>query len=274
MNRLERRLSDLRARGERGLAPYVTAGDGGLETTLAVLHALDQAGAVCVEVGLPFSDPIADGPVLQAAADRAIAAGTTFSGVLGMLARFREESQMPVAVMAYANGLLARGWEESCRAIAGAGGDGLLVADLPVEEGQEMASAARAAGLAPVFFVSPTTSEARMARAVEMSRGFVYAIGRFGVTGARTEIGAEAQAFLARVRKQAKNLPVAVGFGISTAGQVAEAVRHADLAIVGSALVQRVHEAEAFAPDIAGAAGAARDFVRELMKGLPACTPR
>ena len=253
----------------RGLAPYVTAGDGGLETTLAVLRALDRAGASCAELGLPFSDPIADGPVLQAAADRALAAGTTFDGVLGMLARFREKSALPVVIMSYANPLLRRGWEASARAIREAGGSGLLVADLPVEEGDAMRAAAEDAGLAPIFFVSPTTSEARMTRAIEASRGFVYAIGRFGVTGARTTLDPAAQAFLARVRERSNGLPVAVGFGIATAEDVRAAVEHADLAIVGSALVQRIHEAfEAGGGKPAAAAQAAEDFARELMEGI------
>lgn len=269
MNRLETRLSAMRARGERGLAPYVTAGDGGLETTLAVLHALDRTGAACVELGLPFSDPIADGPVLQAAADRALAAGTTFEGVLATLARFRAESAMPVAIMSYANPLLRRGWEASARAIARAGGDALLVADLPVEEGQAMRAAAIDAGLAPIFFVSPTTSAERMSRAIEASRGFVYAIGRFGVTGARTKLDPAVQAFLARVREQSNGLPVAVGFGIATAEDVAAAVEHADLAIVGSALVRRIHAALAAGRGRpAAAAEAAEAFARELLKGI------
>ncbi|MFN0009146.1 MAG: tryptophan synthase subunit alpha [Planctomycetota bacterium] len=264
-----RRLAEMRERGQRGLAPFVTAGDGGLETTLAVLHALDRAGATCVELGLPFSDPIADGPVLQAAADRALAAGATFERVLEMLTSFRRESAMPVAIMTYANPLLRRGWAVSARAIAKAGGDALLVADLPVEEGDAMRAAAIDAGLDPIFFVSPTTSPERMSRAIESSRGFVYAIGRFGVTGARTELDPAAQSFLARVRDRSNGLPVAVGFGIATAADVRAAVEHADLAIVGSALVQKIHAAfEAGGRRPAAAAQAAEAFARELMKGI------
>jgi tryptophan synthase alpha chain len=266
VNRLETKLRALRARGDRGIAPYVMAGDGGLDRTLEVMRALDDAGCACVELGLPFSDPIADGPVLQAAADRAIDAGTTFEGVLGMLARFRDESAVPVVVMTYANLLLRRGWAESARAIAEAGGDGLIVADLPVEEGHEMARAAIAADLAPIFFVSPTTSEERTARAVQASRGFVYAIGRLGVTGAATDLEGEAQEFLARVRRQAKTLSLAVGFGISTPQAVGAALKHADLAIVGSALTERI-QARLDAPG-----EAARSFLRELVKGIPPCT--
>ena len=252
----------------RGLAPYVTAGDGGLDATLEVLRGLERAGAACIELGLPFSDPIADGPVLQAAAQRALAARTTFEGVLGVLVRFRKESALPVVVMSYANPLLRRGWEASAVAIREAGGDGLLVADLPVEEGEEMRAAAERAGLAPIFFVAPTTSPDRMARAIAASRGFVYAIGRFGVTGGRTALDPAAEAFLARVRRLARDLRVAVGFGIATHADVATVLRHANLAIVGSALVQKVHEAfEAGGRRPEAAGRAAEAFVRELMGG-------
>ena len=269
-NRLERTLAEGRRRGSKGLAPYLTAGDGGLGTTLAVLHALAEVpGVACAELGLPFSDPIADGPVLQVAHERALAARTTFGGVLECLGEFRAACALPVVVMTYANPLVRRGWEESCRALADAGANGLLVADLPVEEGADMAAAAEAAGLCPIFFVAPTTSEERMRRAISASRGFVYAIGRFGVTGAGARLDGAADDFLRRVRSAAGELAVAVGFGIATPRDVAAATRAADLAIVGSALVQRVHEAferEGRRPE--AAAEAARAFASELSRGL------
>jgi tryptophan synthase alpha chain len=267
-NRLERGLAERRRRSAKSLAPYLTAGDGGLETTLAVLRALAEVeGVACVELGLPFSDPVADGPVLQAAHERALGEGTTFAGVLECLRRFRAGSGLPIVMMTYANPLVRRGWRESCRAIAEAGADGLLVADLPVEEGFEMAEAAVEAGLCPVFFVAPTTSAERIERAISSSRGFVYAIGRFGVTGAGPRLEDGADAFLRRVRAAAGNLPVAVGFGISSPRDVAAATRSADVAIVGSALVQRVHEAfERSGPE--AAVEAARAFASELSRGL------
>jgi tryptophan synthase alpha chain len=269
-NRLERTLAERRKRSAKGLAPYLTAGDGGLETTLAVLRALAGVeGVACVELGLPFSDPIADGPVLQAAHERALAARTTFGGVLESLGRFRAESALPVVVMTYANPLVRRGWKDSCRALADAGADGLLVADLPVEEGEEMAAAAEETGLCPIFFVAPTTGEERMRRAISASRGFVYAIGRFGVTGAGARLDGDAEGFLRRVRSAAGELSVAVGFGIATAQDVAAATRTADVAIVGSALVQRVHDAsEGAGRRSEAAADAARAFASELSRGL------
>lgn len=272
INRLQTRLSALRAQGRCGLAPYVTAGDGGMETTLAVLRALDRASVDCVELGLPFSDPIADGPVLQAAAERAIAAGASFDRVLSLIARFRREapaSELPIVLMGYANPLLRRGWEASCAALAEAGADGVLVADVPIEEGAPLAEAAEKAGIAAIFFAAPTTADERLAAAARLSRGFLYAIGRLGVTGARASVDPAQAAFLDRVRAAAGDLPVAVGFGLSTADQVRAVAAHADLAIVGSAMVDRVHRAfTASGGDAQAAARAAEDFARELTKGL------
>ena len=271
-NRLETKLAALRAEKRCGLAPYVTAGDGGLETTLAVLRALDRAGVACIELGLPFSDPTADGPVVQASAERGIAAGASFDRVLDLLARFRREApagQVPIVVMAYANTLLRRGWDGSCKALAEAGADGVLGVDVPAEEGRALAAAAESAGIAAIFFASPTTEADRLARSVQLSRGFLYAIGRLGVTGARAAIAPTQAAFPDRVRAAAGDLPVAVGFGLSTAEQVRAVAGHADLAIVGSAMVTKIHAAfVASGGDAEAAARAAEDFARELAEGL------
>jgi len=270
-NRLVARLDAEKRAGRRGVAPFLTAGDGGLERTLACLRALDRAGAACAELGLPFSDPIADGPVLQAAADRALEAGTTYASVCELLRAFRAgdahhpASALPIAIMSYSNPLLVRGLERSARELASAGADAWLVPDVPLEEGDELRAAGAAAGLACIAFVSPTTDDARLERAAHASRGFLYAIGRFGVTGTSTDLDGDAQSFLARVREACGELPLAVGFGIDTPAKVRAAVRHADLAIVGSALVQHVHEVGG---DACAAAGAAEHFVRDLRRGL------
>ena len=268
-NRLERRLAELRKAGQAGLAPYVTAGDGGLETTLAVLRALEEGGATCVELGVPFSDPIADGPVLQAAATRALEAGTTLRGILEMVGRLRAAgSELPVALFSYANPLVRLGWAEAARRSAEVGVDAWLVPDLIPEEAGEMRAAALDAGICPIFFVAPTSSKERIAAAAEASRGFLYVIGRVGVTGGRTELDVAALAFLERVR-QATELPLAVGFGLSSAEQVAAVTRHADLAIVGSAYVTRLHRA--FTDAGGSPEAAAREaalYLRELARGL------
>jgi len=274
MNRLVERTQALRHESRRGLAPFLTAGDGGLERTLTILRALDDEGVACVELGLPFSDPIADGPVLQAAADRALAAGTTFAGVCQLLRNLRagdrsfRPSTLPIAIMSYANPLMVRGLERSAHELAAAGADAWLVADLPIEESDAMRAVSEAAGLAPIFFVAPTTSDARARAAAEASRGFLYAIARFGVTGASTaslDRDRDADEFLARSRAICGELPLAVGFGIDSAEKVRAAVRHADLAIVGSALVDAVHRAGGSARD---AVDAAQGFIRDLQAGL------
>ena len=275
-NRLVTRLDALARSKQRALAPYVTAGDGGIARTLAVLRALDAGGAACVELGIPFSDPIADGPVLQAAADRALACGTGFAQVLELLRSLRSgdrsaaASTLPIVVMSYLNPLLRQGLGHALDQLARAGADAILVADLPIEEASELERAAQHSGLAPIFFVSPSTSPERVARACRSSRGYLYAIGRFGVTGAGASLGEEAQEFLQRTKRAAGTLPVAVGFGISSGADVRAATRHADLAIVGSALVAAIHAAApASGPEHdARAARAAGDFLRELSKGL------
>jgi len=267
--RLEARLAALRADGRAGIAPYVTAGDGGLDTTLAVLEALERGGATCVELGVPFSDPIADGSVLQAAAQRALAGGTHLSGVLEVVRELRARGgELPVALFSYANPLLRLGWEEAARASAAAGVDAWMVPDLVPEEGEAMTAAAQEHGIAPIFFVAPTSSPGRIERAANASRGFLYAIGRVGVTGRETTLDQATLAFLDRVRA-ATELPLAVGFGLRRAEQVAAVARHADLAIVGSAFVQRLHEAfEAGDRDAAAAAREAETYLAELRLGL------
>ncbi len=268
-NRLEKRLAELRAEGKAGLAPYVTAGDGGLETTLAVLRAIDACGASCVELGVPFTDPIADGPVLQAAAHRALEAGTTLRGIFQLVADLRKTgSELPVALFSYANPLVRLGWKDAARLSAEAGVDAWLIPDLIPEEAEEMRGAAIEHGLAPIFFVAPTSSPERIAAAAEASRGFLYVIGRVGVTGNRTELDGSTLEFLGRVR-EACDLPLAVGFGLSTPTQVAAVTRHADLAIVGSAFVQRIHETWQRAGHFTGAAAEeAIVYLNELSTGL------
>ena len=267
-NRLEAVTRKLRAEGRRGLSPYVTAGDGGLDRTRQLLHALERAGAHCCELGVPFSDPIADGPLLQAAADRALAAGTDVDGIFAMVRQFREEGgQLPIAMMSYCNPLGHRGWPEACAEAAGVGVDALILPDLPVEEGEPVRAAADAAGLCTIFFAAPTSSDERVRRAVEASRGFLYVVGRTGVTGAGTTFDNSAQSFLERVAGLAGDLPTAVGFGISSAADVAAATTHADIAIVGTALVRHIHEA---GQDDSAAVAAAESFVRDLVTGLGA----
>ncbi|MDP7246206.1 MAG: tryptophan synthase subunit alpha [Planctomycetota bacterium] len=260
-NRLVEKMNALRSDNRSGVAPYVTAGDGGMETTLSVLHALDQAGASCIELGIPFSDPIADGPVLQAASERALASGASLNSALAMLSRFRTEGgQAPIAVMSYANPLVRNGLSETAQRVADSGGDALIVPDIPLEEGAMLEEACALCGLCPVFFAAPTSSDERIQEAGARTRGFLYVVGRVGVTGAGTTFGEETQSFLNRAQKLSQ-APIAVGFGISSPESVRAAVQNADLAIVGTALVQRLHESNKPAIE-------ADSFLRELLQGL------
>ncbi len=270
--RLEAKTAELTRGGRCGLAPYVTAGDGGLDRTLAVLQALEGAGADCVELGLPFSDPVADGPTLQAAAQRALAAGTTFQGVLELIERLRGAGgQIPLLAFCYANTIVSRGARAACAQLAAAGADGLLIPDLPVEERGCLQDAVEEADLAQVFFVTPTTSSERIVAAAEASRGFLYVIGRTGVTGARTQLGTAGHEYLTRVRGLV-DCPLGVGFGIRGPEEVAAVAPHAQLAIVGSALVEHIHQASLERhPDqdaSSACASAAATFLTHLRGGL------
>lgn len=237
--RLEAAFRSAAAAGRAAFIPYLTAGDPSLEWTGRHLDALAAAGADVVELGVPFSDPVADGPVNQRAAERALAARTTLPGVLDLLAEKRRSGWKPAAVVfTYANPVAAMGWEAFARRAAAAGADGALVVDLPVEEAAEHRAACAAAGLATVFLAAPTTDDARLADAVRASAGFLYFVSRLGVTGASAALAADAAAQLARVKSAAGALPVAYGFGVSTPEQAAAAARLADGVVVGSALVR------------------------------------
>lgn len=244
--RIDAAIAAGRVGARPALAPYVTAGDGGLDRTLAVLHALERAGAACVELGLPFSDPIADGPHLQDAAQRALDAGTTPAGVLGLIRRFRVEGgTMPLLLFSYTNPLFVGlgGFAEAAHALAEAGGDGFVVPDLPPEEADELVEACAPHDLGTVFFATPTSSDARIRAAAEASSGFLYAIGRVGTTGARTRFDTEVLQWLDRVRELAGSTPLAVGFGVADGEAVAALSGHCDVAISGTALVRALHEA-------------------------------
>jgi len=206
---------------------------------------------------------------LQAAAQRSLDAGTNLTAVLAMLKDLRADGfELPVILFTYANPLIRHGWKQSLARVADAGFDGVLVPDVPVEEGGTLRESANEHGLCPIFFVAPTTSAERIRIAAERSRGFLYTIGRFGVTGGATELDPAMLTFLDRVRA-ATELPIAVGFGIATSAQVATVTQHADVAIVGSALVQHVHEAGEQGGDDA-AVRAAHDFVAALLEGVHA----
>ncbi|QDV07954.1 Tryptophan synthase alpha chain [Planctomycetes bacterium Poly30] len=238
----------LRASGATRIAPYLTAGDGGLDRTLELLRAVEESGAACVELGVPFSDPIADGPTLQEAAARALAAGTTLDGIERTVRAFRDGGgTVPILAFSYLNPLMSGGSAGALgRRLASlrqAGFDGVLIPDLPLEEAPVLSALAENHGLCATLFCAPTTTDERLARAAEATRGFLYVVGRTGVTGANTAVSHTSSAYLERVRKFSGDTPLGVGFGIRTAEQVAAVGEHAELAIVGSALVAAIHEA-------------------------------
>jgi len=262
---IELRFGALRQQGRCALMPFLMAGDPDLATTRACLLALQANGADLVELGIPYSDPLADGPVIQAAASRALGAGTTPALVLEMLSSLKGELTTPVVLFTYANPLLNRGMQAFCAAAAAAGAAGLVVPDLPLEEAEKLSAIAASAGLDLVLLVAPTTPSERMARIRQCSRGFTYLVSVTGVTGMRTSLESRVGALVKQLKALGET-PVAVGFGISGSHQ-ARQVRDwgADGAIVGSALVKVIRDAHIGQADVAAAAGR---FCAELRGGL------
>jgi tryptophan synthase alpha chain len=242
MSRLPETFTRMRAKGSPGLVTYVTAGDPDLGRTEGILCALDRAGADVLEVGVPFSDPLADGPVIQRATERALAAGTTLTQVLDMVGRVRSSVQAPIVIFSYANPILRLGAEGFADRARDAGVDGVLVLDLPIEEADGFRSMLSARGIDTILLLSPTTTDARLRKAAALGSGFLYAISRLGVTGARDRIADGAHEMVERIRR-VSDLPVALGFGISKPEHVREVGQWADAAVVGSALVNVIAEA-------------------------------
>ena len=234
----------LRAGAAPGLVTYVTAGDPDLPRTEGILRALDRAGADVLEIGVPFSDPLADGPVIQRATERALVSGTTLSKVLDLLERLRPEVRAPFVVFSYANPILRLGAERFADRARAAGVDGVLVLDLPIEEADGFRNMLASRRIDTILLLSPTTSDERLRKAASLGSGFLYAISRLGVTGARDRLADGAQEMVQRIRG-VSDLPVALGFGISKPEHVREVGRWADAAVVGSALVSVIADAGA-----------------------------
>ena len=248
MTRIDETFARLRTDRRSGLVTYTTAGDPDLPRSAAILEALDRGGADVLEVGVPFSDPLADGPVIQRATERALAAGGNLASALDMIEQVRPRVAAPIVVFSYANPLLRMGVARFARRAAAAGVDGVLALDLPIEEAGEFRETLASAGLDTIFLLSPTTTSARIRQAASLGRGFLYGISRLGVTGARDTVSIGVEAMVARIRAETP-MPIAVGFGISRPEHVAEITRYADAAVVGSALVSLVAEAGG-APDL------------------------
>ncbi len=244
MSRLGACFEGLRAAKTTGLVAYVTAGDPDLARSREIILAIAEAGADVVEVGVPFSDPIADGPVIQRAVERALRSGTTLDDVLTLVAQVRQASAVPLVLFTYVNPVARMGVETFAARAAAAGVDGVLLLDLPIEEADDMRAALDRHGLDVIFLISPTTAPARVARAAALGRGFLYAISRLGVTGVRDAVAGTARPVVERIRA-ITDMPVALGFGVSTPEHVREIGAYADAVVVGSALVQAIADAPA-----------------------------
>jgi tryptophan synthase alpha chain len=256
-NKIDNCFSRLRAEKRKGFIPYICAGDPSLARTVDLAHALEKAGADILELGLPFSDPLADGIVNQLAAQRALAAGATTRGVLDCVAEIRKRSQIPIVLYTYLNPIFQFGLKEFHRAAAAAGVDGLLILDLPPEEDVDLAES----NVIHIRLIAPTTPRDRIAAIAKRAKGFLYYVSREGVTGARDRIAASLPEQIAQLRKLSE-LPIAVGFGISNANQAREVARHADAVVVGSAIVDLIAQHGDSSPEKVGA------FARELIQAI------
>jgi tryptophan synthase alpha chain len=243
-SRLAEIFGRLRTEKRAGLVTYVTAGDPDLPRSEGIVRALDRAGADVIEVGVPFSDPLADGPVIQRATERALAAGTTLTSVLDLVARVRTDLKAGIVIFSYANPILRLGAERFADRARDAGVDGVLVLDLPIEEAGDFRKLLGSRGIDTILLLSPTTSDERLRTAAALGSGFLYAISRLGVTGVRDQLADGAEQMVARIRA-VSDLPVALGFGISKPEHVRAVGRWADAAVVGSALVNVIAEAGA-----------------------------
>lgn len=236
MSRIAATFARLRAERRRALIPFLVAGDPDLSTTAYALDALVRAGADLIELGVPFSDPIADGPINQRAAQRALEGGVTLSGVLDLVRRLRGRVALPVVLLSYYNPILRYGLGTFCEDAAAAGVDGVVIPDLPADEGDELIAAARPAELDTIFLLAPTSTDHRIRLVAQRSSGFIYCVSITGVTGVRDVLAEGIAPLVARIRK-ATDLPVCVGFGVSTPRQAQQVAEVADGVIVGSALV-------------------------------------
>ena len=255
MNRIDRTFAELRESGRKGLVGYLTGGDPDMETSERHIRSAVESGIDLLELGVPFSDPTADGPTIQEAAQRALAGGATVSGLLDMVRRLREDVDIPIILFGYANPFFRYGYEKLCRDAAAAGVDGMLVVDLPFEQAEELRAHTDAHGIYPIPLIAPTTPAERMALITGPAKGFVYYIMVTGVTGARDRVAAGVADHIAQLRS-CTELPVAVGFGISNGKQAAVAAQSADAVVVGSALVRAARE------------GCLPELVRDLRNGL------
>ncbi len=258
-SRITRRFDELRAAGDLGLVAFITAGDPSLDASEAICLAMAEAGADVIELGVPFSDPVADGPTIQRSSERALRNGVNLASVLDLVKRLRKKTHVPLVLFSYFNPVLQMGLEKFATEAAAAGADGALLTDVTPEESTDYIAAMRARNLDTIFLGAPTSSDERLKSIAAVSSGFLYLISRTGVTGAKDSLAEDLPAFLRRARR-ATRLPIAVGFGISLPGHVSVLGGLADAAVVGSALVSEIERA--------ATAGDAAKAVAEKIRAL------
>ncbi|MFM1921185.1 MAG: hypothetical protein RLZZ303_2819 [Candidatus Hydrogenedentota bacterium] len=265
MNRIEKRFADLKSAGKPAFIPYITGGDPNLATSRDVILSLAEAGSDVIELGIPFSDPVGDGPVIQEASQRALANHVTTRDILDLVREVRAHSDVPILLFSYYNPILVYGVERLSKDVAEAGADGILCVDLPPEEADEYKAAMDAHGLCTVFLTAPTTSDARLEAVARQCTGFVYYVSRLGVTGERAALVTDLAEQVARIKRHTDK-PVAVGFGISTPEHAREVAGMAEGVVVGSAIVRLIGQ-KAAAPDTADAV---KNFVAPIIAAVKA----
>ncbi|MEW5905022.1 MAG: tryptophan synthase subunit alpha [Pseudomonadota bacterium] len=244
MSRIDTVFANLKQQQRKALIPFITAGDPSQQLTVPLMHALVQAGADVIELGVPFSDPMADGPTIQRASERALANGMSLRGVLGMVAQFRQQdTTTPVVLMGYGNPIEAMGWEAFAKRCAEVGVDGALTVDFPPEESHEAFEHLQKHGIAPIFLLAPTTNEARIAQVAKLARGYVYYVSLKGVTGAGNLDLSAIEQKMPQLRKHIK-LPIGVGFGIRDAATAKAVSALCDGVVVGSRIVQEIEQSD------------------------------
>jgi len=263
VSKLSDRFAELRARGETALIPFVTAGDPDLETTEALVGALAVAGADAIELGVPFSDPMAEGPVIQRSSERALRAGASLHKVLQLVGRVRSRVPLPIVLMGYANNLLAMGEEAFATAAGEVGVDGVIAVDLPPEEGEALHAALRARDVDPILLAAPTTRPERLRMLADRTAGFLYFVSLTGTTGARRDLSATLESEVRAVR-EFSDVPVCVGFGVSSPDHASRIAVFADGVVVGSAVVERIERAASRDDAVASVSS----FVAELKQPL------
>ncbi len=240
MSRLSATFEALRARGEAAFIPFITCGDPDLDASFALASSYIEAGADVLEIGIPFTDPLADGPTIQRASQRALDAGATMDGAFALIERLRATTEVPIVPMTYINPVWQIGYDQFARQCHASGADGVIISDLPPEEGQKWVEAGRKYGVDTVFLLAPTSDDARVERVASCASGFIYAVARLGVTGARTDVPPEIAELVARVRRFSKT-PICAGFGFSDANQIRQTIHSAgvDGIVVASALIDK-----------------------------------